>query len=119
MARDFRDKRPVVPRPRPGFSLRAFQLLRCFRGKPPAAAKASPSFAPDQELPASRLGPPNIAKPPKSAPLPAQTSQSAARGTHPADTALRRATVRLESAFLFPALPATLGEKPGPFVILP
>src|SRR5213078_396562 len=80
-----------IPRqaPSPPASLQAFRSLPHLRGKPLAAAEASPSFALAPALLASLLAPPNTATPPRSAPLPARISQSIVPGRHRADRLLR------------------------------
>src|SRR5580692_8005221 len=101
-----------------GFSPKAFRLLPRLRGKPPAAAKASPSFVPDPERTAFRRGPRSNVKQPKSAPLPAQIAQSAVCDTRPANTVLRQGAATLESSCRFPGVPPTLPEKPVPSPLL-
>src|SRR5579859_3814057 len=108
----------VARRPPPCFYLLVSQSPPLLRGKPPAAAKAWPSFAPGRAPPASRRGLPNTAKPPTSAPPPARISRSTARDMHPLDTALRQRAAPPEWSCSFPAAPATLPQQPAPSVSL-
>src|SRR3989442_2811320 len=106
--------RPIAPRPRPGFSLRAFRSLPHPRGKPPAAAKAWPSFAPDPAPPASLHDPPSTATLPKSAKPPARISQSIAFGRRREGTAPPPAAELPEQAFPSPAAPPIPAAKSAP-----
>src|SRR6266704_4137345 len=118
MARDLRDTHRAAPPPRPGFSRRASRALPHPQGKPLAAAKASPSFAPGPAPPASRLDPPSIATPPKPEPPLAQIFQSIVRDKRRADRLLHPAAIVPEWAFLSPGVPAILSVKHGASIIL-
>src|SRR6266571_2877982 len=117
MARDLRDTHRAAPRLRPGFSPRASRSLPHPQGKPLAAAKASPSFAPGPAPPASRLDPPSIATPPKPEPPLAQIFQSIVRDKRRADRLLHPAAIVPEWAFLSPGVPAILLVKHGPSIV--
>src|SRR5579859_1217614 len=119
MAQDSSGMLRDARRPLPCFYLLVFQSPPPLRGKPPAAAKAWPSFAPGPAPPVSRRGLPNTVKPPTSAPPPARISRSTAYGSHPLDTALRQGATSPESSCSFPAAPATLPLQPAPSVSLP
>src|SRR5882724_529257 len=114
MAPDSPDTHRGSPPPLRGFSLPAFRSLLRPQGTPPAAVKASPSFALDPSPPGFRLAPPNSATPPTPATLPAQISRSIAPGTNPAGTAPRPATKSPGSSSLSPAEPAILPVKSAP-----
>src|SRR6266699_5249546 len=118
MARDLRDTHRAAPQLRPVFSPRASRSLPHSQGKPLAAAKASPSFAPGPAPPASRLDPQSIATPPKPEPPPAQIFQSIVRDKRRADRLLHPAAIVPEWAFLSPAVPAILLVKHGPSIVL-
>src|SRR6267154_1100713 len=118
MAQDLRGTRQVARPSRPGFFLRASRSPPHLRGKLSAAAKASPLFAPDQEPPAFRRAPPNIATPPRSAPPPARTFQSIVRGRHRADKLLRPIEVLQQRASPSPAVSVIPLAKSAPSIIL-
>src|SRR5438477_4258134 len=118
MARGLRGTHRAVQRLHPCFFLQAFRSLPHLRGKPPAGAKASPSFALAPALLASLLAPPNTATPPRSAPLPAQTLQSIARGRHRADRLLRPIAISRQRASPSPAVPAIPLTKFASSIIL-
>src|SRR6266566_5386073 len=118
MARDLRDTHRAAPRLRPGFSRRASRALPHPQGKPIAAAKAWPSFAPGPAPPASRLDPPSIATPPKPEPPLAQIFQSIVRGKRRGDRLLHPAAISPEWAFLSLGVPAILSVKHGASIIL-
>src|SRR6266851_9274523 len=118
MVRDLRDTHRAAPWLLPGFSPRASRALPHPQGKPLAAAKASPSFAPGPAPPASRLDPPSIATPPKPEPPLAQIFQSILRGRCRGDRLLHPAAISPEWAFLSLGVPATLLVKRGASIIL-
>src|SRR6266851_9728231 len=118
MVRDLRDTHRAAPRLRPGFSRRASRALPHPQGKPLAAAKASPSFAPGPAPPASRLDPPSIATPPKPEPPLAQIFQSILRGRCRGDRLLHPAAISPEWAFLSLGVPAILLVRHGPSIVL-
>src|SRR2546430_2310021 len=88
MAPDPLGTRRAAPPPRHGFSPPASRSLAYPPGKPPAAARASPWFAPDPTPPASLLAPPNNATPPRSVRLRPRISRSIVSGRHREGTAL-------------------------------
>src|SRR6266436_5684720 len=118
MARDLPGTRQAVPQLRPGFSLQTSQLPQRPREKPPAVAKASPLFALDPALLASRHGLRNTATPPRLAPPPARTFQSIVRGIRRADTLPRPIEVSRQRASPSPAVPAIPLAKFAPSIIL-
>src|SRR6266852_8963302 len=87
MVLDHPDTRRAAPRPHPGSSLQIFRSLPLSPGRPPAAAKALPSFAPAPAPPVFHRLLLNNATPPKSAPLPERISRSTASGIRREDTA--------------------------------
>src|SRR5712692_3186211 len=118
MARDFRGTRRTAPQPRHGFFLRASRSLPHPRGKQPAAAKAWEAFVLVRTPPASPRAPPNTAKRPRSATLPARTSRSIVSGRRREDTALLPAGELPEWVSPSPAAPTILWAKRAPSVIL-
>src|SRR6266576_683621 len=108
MAPDPLGTRRAAPPPRHGFSPPASRSLPYPPGKPPAAARASPWFAPDPAPPASHLAPPNNATPPRSATLRPRISRSIASGKHREGTALFPAAESPEWVSPSPAVPAIL-----------
>src|SRR5438552_10793856 len=118
MGRGLPSTRRAAQRLHPCFFLQAFRSLPRLRGKPPAGAKASPSFALAPAPLASLLAPPNTATLPTSAPLPAQTLQSIARGRHRADRLLRPVAISLQRASPSPVVPAIPLAKFAPSIIL-
>src|ERR1700736_5529035 len=114
MAPDPPGTRRAAPRPRPGFSPRAFRSLPCPPGKPPAAARESPWFAPDPAPPASLLAPPNNATPPRSATLQPRISRPIVSGRHREGTALLPAAESREWAYPSPAVPVILPTIAAP-----
>src|SRR5258708_5673510 len=118
MALDFPDTRRAAPRPHPGFSLPTSQLRLHLRGKPPAEAKAWPSFAPDPAPFASPRAQPNIATPPRSEKFPAQIFRSSGRGRHREGTPPPPAKELLEQVSPSPAGRAIPEAKSAPSIIL-
>src|SRR5438132_10311281 len=118
MGRGLPSTRRAAPQLHPCFFLQAFRSLPRLRGKPLAAAKASPSFALAPALLASLRALPNTATRPRSAPLPAQTLQSIARGRHRADRLLRPVAISRQRASPSPAVPAIPLAKFAPSIIL-
>src|SRR6266478_362549 len=118
MAPDPLGTRRAAPRPRRGFSPPASRSLRYPRGKPPAAAKASPWFAPDPAPPVSLLAPPNNATPPRSATLQPRISRPIVFGRRREGTALLPAAESPEWASPSPAVPAILPATLVPSIVL-
>src|SRR5882762_2911993 len=110
--------RPTAPPLRPGFFPRASRSPPHPRGKLPAAAKASPSFAPDPAPLASLRAPPNTAIRPKSAPSPPQIARSMLCGKRREGTAPPPARELPEWASPSPTWPAVPGTKSAPSIIL-
>src|SRR5438477_539572 len=118
MGRGLPSTRRAAPQLHPCFFLQAFRSLPHLRGKPLAAAKASPSFALAPALLASLLAPPNTATPPRSAPLPARISQSIVPGRHRADRLLRPLAISRQRASPSPVVPTIPLAKFAPSIIL-
>src|SRR5580692_2959769 len=119
MAPGCRGKRRAAPRSLPGFSRRAFRWPRRPQGKPPAAAKAWPSFATGPAPPAFHRGPRSNAKRPRFWPLPARTARSTACGTRPASRAPRQGAATRESLSRAPDARSTLPWRPAACFVLP
>src|SRR5437016_10439236 len=118
MARGLRGTHRALQRLHTCFFLQAFRSLPHLRGKRPAAAKASPSFALAPALLASLRAPPNTATLPTSAPLPARIFQSIVPGRHRADRLLRPVAISRQQASPSPAVPAIPLAKFAPSIIL-
>src|SRR5207302_562023 len=118
MGRGLPSTRRAAQRLHPCFFLQAFRSLPRLRGKPLAAAKASPSFALAPAPLASLLAPPNTATLPTSAPLPARIFQSIVPGRHRADRLLRPIAISRQRASPSPAVPAIPLAKFASSIIL-
>src|ERR1700685_4042659 len=105
--------RRAAPRPRPGFSRRAFRWLRRLRGKRPAAGKAWPWFATGPARLAFHRGPRSNAKQPRCEPPPGRTARSTACGTRRGGRVLRQEVGPQESLFHAPAVRPILPWKPA------